>query len=816
MSRLASLFLKDPNAASDSDVKDGGAGSRPNGYAVLFVDDEAYVLNAMKRIFRQENYEILTAESGQQALAILEKKTVQIVVSDHKMPGMTGAELLREVKARYPNTIRIMLTGHADVNAIMGAVNEGAVYKFITKPWNNEDLRLTVSLALEQYDLIQENKSLKKVQEIQKKKISQLSRLVGSHRSQVGRLLVKRKLLDPNDLDQALEIQRKTSKLLPQVLMEMNLVDPARLIQVIVSDFGCNRVDPAEFNVPRALAELVPREICAKNTLIPLKQAGSHLIVAMADPTDLTKIDDLKFITGFAIEGAVALAEEIQSKIEAVFGESEILDTAMSELEMVDPTEQIEILLDDDAEETSIEDLLKAKDQPPAIRIVNAIISDALRHEASDVHIEPKTKYLLVRYRIDGLLFEKLYIPLSLHPGIVSRIKVMSEMDIAERRKPQDGRVTVKTSSRMVDMRISTLPTIGGEKVVLRLLDRNASIRHIEDLGIQEKDREKIARFISQPQGLVLSTGPTGSGKTSTLYALLQKGATTEKNYTTIEDPVEYFMGMAGQVMVKEKIGLTFPRVLRALLRQDPNVIMLGEIRDFETAEVAFHAALTGHLVLSTLHTNSSVSSITRLKDMGLKPYVISEALTGIIAQRLVRRICRECISPELNSPNHRTALEAIPGSDNFETFTGTGCQACNQTGFSGRAGIFEIFAPDLDLRQMIHANATEAELLAHAKRVGMTTLVEDALEKVRQQVTALSEIIRVLGPQNAQVLSCSGCSRAHCLSASPSAPIALPPFSPVAPPAETNWNQSGGPVRIVEKPGHSGLDAWPGKTVLT
>ncbi len=757
MSRLASLFI---GKEKESSVNENESESKvPQKYTILFVDDEPNVLKSMRRIFRQENYNLLTASSGDEALAVFAKESVQVVISDHQMPGMTGAELLRKIKADYPRTIRIMLTGHADVDAIMGAVNEGAVYKFITKPWNDDDLRITVSLALEQYDLIKENISLKQERQKQQKEIKQLQRFVNTHRSQVGRILLKNKIIQEQDLRKAELIQSKTNKLLPIVLLEAGMVEDEEMVKVIQKELGINRVYPNEFVVPKALVELVPREICRKNLLVPLKRAEGRLIVAMADPTDYMKVDDLKFITGIPVEAVLASQKDIQKKLEETYGDQMELDEVMSETDLTDPTETIEIFLEEDDENVDVEDLLRAKDQPPTIRIVNAIISDAFRHGASDIHIEPKTKYTVVRYRMDGLLYEKLHIPLSMHSAIVSRIKVMSELDISERRRPQDGRVTVKSSSKMVDMRISTLPTINGEKVVLRLLDRNASIRNIEDVGFSEDVMSKIMRFTLQPQGMLLTTGPTGSGKTSTLYALLQRAATVTKNFTTIEDPVEYFMSMAEQVMVREKIGLNFPLVLRSLLRQDPDVIMLGEIRDFETAEVAFHASLTGHLVFSTLHTNSSIASITRLRDIGIQPYVISDALIGVIAQRLVRRICPHCRTAAEASGELLQALGLSRDHLDFSPFCGKGCDQCNQTGYSGRIGIFEVLPVDGYLKELIHRDASEMELQRAAQLSGMRTLFEDAMVKVRSGMTTLEEVVRVLGVKTSPGHSCPHCN---------------------------------------------------------
>jgi type II secretory ATPase GspE/PulE/Tfp pilus assembly ATPase PilB-like protein len=347
-----------------------------------------------------------------------------------------------------------------------------------------------------------------------------------------------------------------------------------------------------------------------------------------------------------------------------------------------------------------------------------------------------------------------------MHPSIVSRIKVMAELDITERRRPQDGRVTVKSSSRMVDMRLSTLPTVNGEKIVLRILDRNASIKNLEELGMSKKDLTRVHQMISQPQGCLIATGPTGSGKTSTLYSLLQKNATITKNFTTIEDPVEYYMSMAEQVMIKEKIGLTFASVLRAILRQDPNVIMLGEIRDYDTAEIAFHASLTGHLVLSTLHTNSSVASIARLRDMGIQSYVICDAMIGIVAQRLVRMICPECSADDPVSSETLRALALDPQLENLQAKKGVGCERCNFTGYAGRIGLFEVMTITSDIKQLIHKGAGESELKRAARLAGMTTLLEDGIAKIRDGKTTCEEVLRVLGPQNILEYECPHCSK--------------------------------------------------------
>ena len=441
----------------------------------------------------------------------------------------------------------------------------------------------------------------------------------------------------------------------------------------------------------------------------------------------------------------------IRKKIDELYGSEGSVD--FKELETLafapDPYEGIEIVIEDD-DATPLEELLRGTEAAPAIRIANAIIIEAIRLGASDIHIQPRTKSVIVRYRIDGVLADKIHIPHQIHQSLVSRLKIMSDLDISERRRPQDGRITVKTPMRMVDLRISTLPTINGEKVVMRILDRNSSVHGLDKLGFAPVDLSRVTDMVAKPQGIILATGPTGSGKTTTLYSLLQHEATPEKNYVTIEDPVEYYLDMAGQVLVREKIGLTFPSILRALLRQDPDVVLLGEIRDFETAEVAFHAALTGHLVYSTLHTNSAIATIARLFDLGLKPYVVATALEGIIAQRLVRQICPLCREEAALNPSLQARLgkrfEAIK-----QVYRGKGCPNCHGSGYKGRIGIYEVLTLDDNLRDRIGSGASVLEIRRQVKENDLRGISHHAVERVQSGATTLEEILRVLGPQAGQ-----------------------------------------------------------------
>ncbi|WP_374240276.1 ATPase, T2SS/T4P/T4SS family [Zoogloea sp.] len=719
----------------------------PPKYRLLLVDDEVAIVNALRRVFRQENYEIVTASSGPDGLARLAEGEVHLVISDFMMPGMNGAQFLREVKQRSPDTIRIMLTGHANTDAVMGAINEGAVYKFILKPWNDDDLRITVALALEQFDLITRNRALKTENEKKAKEISALSKLAATHRSRLGIMLHKKNLLSSAQLQELTLLQERRSEPMIALLLEKDWVEERKIRKLLKTDLLIEEVQLPEFSIDPVLTEIIPRSFCARQLVMPLKLEGSHLMIAMADPLDEGLVDEVRFTAGLDLQIVTADVAAIRKKIEEVYGNS---DVDFKELETLiaspDPYEGIEIVIDDD-DGARLEDLLRETEAPPAIRLANAIIIEAIRLGASDIHIQPRTKSVVVRYRIDGVLIDKIQIPHQQHQSLVSRLKIMSELDISERRHPQDGRITVKTPMRMVDLRISTLPTINGEKVVMRILDRNSAVHSLAKLGFSPIDLPRVTDMVARPQGIILATGPTGSGKTTTLYSLLQHDATPDKNYVTIEDPVEYYLDMAGQVLVREKIGLTFPSVLRALLRQDPDVILLGEIRDFETAEVAFHAALTGHLVYSTLHTNSAVATIARLFDLGLKPYVVASALEGIIAQRLVRQVCPNCREPVVADPALRRRL----GGDYAqvtETFRGKGCTDCHGTGYKGRVALYEVLTLDDDLRDCIGSGASVLEIRRKVRGKGLRGIGQHGLEKVQAGITTLEEILRVLGPQ--------------------------------------------------------------------
>lgn len=755
MSRYADLFKTMASQKSADEIVELDTPASDQSFTLLFVDDEENVLNSLRRIFLDENYTILTAPSAQKALELLARQPVQLIVSDHRMPGMTGAELLKQVRERYPETIRIMLTGYADVNSIMGAVKDGAVYKFITKPWNDEDLRLTVSLALQQYVLLRENRRLKEIARQQQTKIKSFAGLFEENRGMLGDILVKAGLIRAEELELA-RSRKEPHEFLGDFFVRSGLLTESRIMAALQKHIGAEYLDLREVDIPHNVARCLPRELCEKSRLVPVRLDGSVLTVAMADPSDIITCDNIARVTGLRIVAVLAASSQIGERISQSWSVTD--DAALTGCEDLEPLDEIDVVLEEEEHDVSVDELIGSSKVPPVIRIVNAIISEAIRYNASDIHIEAKTKYTVIRYRIDGMLHSKIKIPSDLHSAVISRLKILAKMDIAERRRPQDGRITVKAGTRVVDMRVSSLPTINGEKIVMRILDKSAAIKRLDELGVLEDDFGKIEILSRKPQGVVIATGPTGSGKTTMLYSLLSAMMSPSKNFETIEEPVEYFLEEANQVSIHEKIGLSFAQVLRATLRQDPDVILVGEMRDFETADTAFKAALTGHMVLSTLHTNSAVASITRLIDMGIKPYIIASALEGVIAQRLVRKVCTACAVPSAPDPRLLQLLQLPAGYFGDTVMSGLGCQQCNATGYRGRVGVYELFIMNDDFRRLIWTDYKESELLNMVRANGMRTLLEDGLEKVKRGWTTLDEIMRVIGPTIRMERSCEAC----------------------------------------------------------
>jgi type II secretory ATPase GspE/PulE/Tfp pilus assembly ATPase PilB-like protein/DNA-binding NarL/FixJ family response regulator len=715
--------------------------------SILLVDDEPRILSSLRRVFRREGYRIVPALCAEEALKILSKQHFPVIISDFKMPQMNGAQLLRRIKNMHPDSIRIMLTGHADTEAVMGAINEGAVYKFILKPWNDDDLRVTVRLAFQQYELHQTNKRLETENQHKSSQIHTLKKLQSSDNGQLAIMLHNKQLLNDNQLQLILDQRQKNNSDVLRIILAKQWVNEQQIRDIFRSDFLIDEIDLLNTPIQQEVLDLLPRSLCTEHWVLPISLKQGVLTLAMADPINMGLQADIRFFTGLNLQVVMANVTDIDKAIDRVYGESPSFGEMETLVATVDPNETIEVIIDEH-DDLSLAQLLRETEDPPAIRLVNAIIIEAVKLGVSDIHIQPRAKSVVVRFRIDGILQDKIFIPNRYLNSLVSRIKVMAEMDISERRRPQDGRITVKTPQRLIDLRISSLPVINGEKVVMRILDRNASIKSLDQLGFSEFDLNNVRRLIGKPQGIILSTGPTGSGKTTTLYSLLQHGVTAEKNYVTIEEPVEYYMDAAGQVNIKGKIDLTFPVVLRSILRQDPDVILLGEIRDLETAEVAFQAALTGHLVFSTLHTNSSIATIARLLDLGLKPYIMASSIEGILSQRLVRRICEQCKTKTTVDSDIIQQLGPLFKQTDQQYYRGEGCEHCNHSGYHGRICLYEILIPNEEMRDLIAVKASHREIKQCAINKGFKTLLQDGMDKALAGLTTCEEILRILGPQ--------------------------------------------------------------------
>ncbi len=551
-------------------------------------------------------------------------------------------------------------------------------------------------------------------------------------RKRLGDILQDQGLLNDQQLAMALEEQKRTGDRLGHALVRLDLVTPSQVADALSEHLKIERVDLTRRYLEPEIVDLIPGSVIVSKQVLPIEIQDGVLIVAMADPLDINVMDDLQRLTSRIIRPSVATEEEIEDAYQRT------RNIAQSAKELISRYQDDEIA----AESEQVEYLGDA----PGVKLTNLILEQAITQKASDIHLEPHEHGMRVRYRIDGLLRDIMEIPRHLRGDVSSRIKIMGGLDITERRKPQDGRIQITLSGHEVDMRISSLPTVYGEKIVARLLHKSSHLLQLEDFGFSEDNLRKIEKMLRLNQGLVLVTGPTGSGKSTTLYAFLNRLNSPEKNIVTVEDPVEYLLDGINQVQVHSRVGLTFATGLRTVLRQDPDVIMVGEIRDEETGEIAVRSALTGHLVLSTLHTNSAVATISRLVNMGLESYILSSTLIGIVAQRLVRSICSDCKVPvKLEDPVMIKYLSSLGREIPETVYQGKGCPLCNQSGYRGRSAIGEVLVFNKEMRKAVESNLGEAELLDIALRAGMTTLQEAAIEKLISGVTTSEEIIRTV-----------------------------------------------------------------------
>jgi type IV pilus assembly protein PilB len=565
--------------------------------------------------------------------------------------------------------------------------------------------------------------------------------------SRLGEILVKDSLISADQLKQALEYQKKNGGRLGTCLVKMGLVSDEDITAVLSRQYGVPSINLKFYEVDASVIRLVPQETAVRYQIIPLSRVGSTLTIAMTDPTNVFAMDDIKFMTGFNVEPVVASETAIGEAIGKFYGANETgeeLDKVMKDLTGT----EADLELAAEEAEMDLAELEKAADEAPIIKLVNLILTDAVKRGASDIHVEPYEKEYRVRFRIDGILQNVMTPPLKLKDAITSRVKIMSKLDISEKRLPQDGRIMIKFAKdgkkKELDFRVSVVPTLFGEKIVMRLLDKENLRLDMTKLGFEAESLAKFEKAILRPYGMVLVTGPTGSGKTNTLYSSVARLNTTDTNIMTAEDPVEFQLMGINQVQMKEQIGLNFASALRSFLRQDPNIILVGEIRDFETAEIAVKAALTGHLVLSTLHTNDAPSTISRLMNMGIEPFLVATSVNLICAQRLVRRICSQC--KEVAPVPPQALIDAgfsTEDANKIKVYHGTGCSVCNNSGYKGRVGLYEVMEINDELRELILVGASALELKKKALQMGMITLRKSGLQKVNTGQTTLEEVLR-------------------------------------------------------------------------
>ena len=566
--------------------------------------------------------------------------------------------------------------------------------------------------------------------------------------SKIGALLTQAGIVDDNQLKEAITLQKKEGGRVGSNLVKLGYLTEDKLTETLSKHFGVPSVNLDRVEVDETIIKIIPADVARKYTIVPISKAGAKLTIAMLDPTNVFAMDDIKFMTGYNVEPVVSAESQLRAAIERYYGSTHAIELkkVMEDLTEEEDDGDLEVL--EEEEDLDLATLEQESEEAPVVRLVNIILTDAIKRGASDIHIEPYEKDLRVRYRIDGLLYEMMHPPLRLREAITSRVKILAKLDIAEKRLPQDGRIKIKTriggKRKDLDYRVSILPTIFGEKIVMRLLDKDNLMLDLTKLGFEPESLRDFETAVLRPYGMVLVTGPTGSGKTNTLYSALQRINTPEVNIMTAEDPVEFNLTGINQVQMKERIGLNFATTLRSFLRQDPNIVLVGEIRDFETAEVAIKAAMTGHLVLSTLHTNDAPSTISRLMNMGVEPFLVATSVHLVAAQRLVRRICSYCKEPIDTQQATLTAAGFTEAeARGVRLFRGKGCERCNNTGHKGRVGLYEIMVVEDEMKEMILAGASSFELRQRAVQKGMITLRRSGLEKIRQGLTTIEEVVR-------------------------------------------------------------------------
>jgi type IV pilus assembly protein PilB len=719
---------------------------------ILIAEDDAVSRTVLKRTVEKFGHECLAAKDGLEAWEMYrDTPDVEVIISDWMMPNMDGLEFCHKVRGldRPGYTFFVFLTALGGKEKLLEGMLAGAD-EYLTKPLDGEQLRvklITASRVTSLHKHLREEESAQTATRADDKGAREdrggMAVVPGQPKTRVGQANIWEILLAQNkvteeQLQQALEAQKGERKDLGRVLLSLGFISESDFAKAQAQRLKLSYVDLDETNVDHEAVGLVPEKLLRKHEMLPLRTENGRLVVAMSDPTDVYALDDLRMVAGCPILPVVVTDEDLQRTLNNVFATVEQVADVLAEA------------VEDDVEDSGDFELgvEAGPEEAPVVRIVNSVLQRAVSEGASDVHLEPQAREVLVRLRVDGVLRKLMSIPSGLQSGVTARLKIMANLDIAEHRVPQDGRFSVSLGEKKVDLRVAVLPTVYGQEAVLRLLDTSGLQTDLAKLGFAPRDLERYEEVFKRPYGTILVTGPTGSGKSTTLYSTLGELNTPQKKIITVEDPVEYRIRGINQVQVNPKIGLTFASGLRSILRNDPDIVMIGEIRDPETAKTSVEAALTGHLVLATLHTNNAPAAVARLTEMGVEPYLTASAVDCVIAQRLARRLCDRCKQP-VKIEKEILASMRFP----FEHFTGdeprfhkaVGCRRCGDTGYRGRVGLYELMVGTEEIRDMVVRGAPVGEVARAAEKGGMVRLRDDGLLKAADGVTTIEEVLRTV-----------------------------------------------------------------------